>query len=43
MASGNDGLVISLPKDWCKANGITKKDFLRVTECPKGLLLTKVE
>lgn len=43
MAAGNDGLIISLPVDWCKANGIAKGDTVRVTECPNGLLITKVE
>ena len=42
VRSGNGGLVISLPKDYCEANGIVAGMAFRLTEEPAGLLLSKV-
>ena len=39
---GHGSLLISLPKDYCEANGITEGTALRFTEQPGGLLITKV-
>lgn len=41
--SGKGSLMISLPKDYCEAEGIMEGMAMRVTECPNGLLITKVE
>ena len=35
--------MLSLPKDWCDANGVGEKTAMRTTECPHGILITKVE
>jgi hypothetical protein len=40
--SGKGSLMISLPKDYCEANGIAEGTAIRVTEEPAGLLLSKV-
>ena len=39
---GRGSLVISLPRDYCEANGITVGTAIRMTEEPAGLLLSKV-
>ena len=39
---GHGSLLISLPKDYCEANGITEGTALRFTECQNGLMVTKV-
>ena len=41
--SGKGSLMISLPKDYCEANGIAEGIAMRFTECPDGLLIVKVE
>lgn len=40
--SGKGSLYVTLPKDYCDANGIEVGTALRFTECPNGLLLVKV-
>ena len=40
--SGKGSLLISLPKDYCEANKITKGTVIKFTEEPAGLLLSKV-
>jgi predicted DNA-binding helix-hairpin-helix protein len=42
IQSGNGGLVISLPVDYCREHGIVAGMALRLTECAEGLLITKV-
>lgn len=42
IKAGKGSLVISLPKDYCEANGIVAGTALRWTEEPAGLLLSKV-
>lgn len=42
IQSGNGGLVISLPVDYCRKHGIVAGMAIRLTEEPAGLLLTKV-
>lgn len=42
VRSGNGGLVISLPVDYCREHGIVAGMAIRLTEEPAGLLLTKV-
>lgn len=39
---GKGSLTITLPKDWCQANGISEGTAMRMTEEVAGLLLTKV-
>ena len=39
---GHGSLLISLPKDYCEANGIVAGTAFRLTEDPAGLLLSKV-
>ncbi len=39
---GLGSVAVTLPKDYCEANGITEGTALRFTECPNGLMVTKV-
>lgn len=39
---GLGSLAVSLPKDYCEANGITYGTALRFTEQAGGLFITKV-
>jgi len=40
---GMGSYAITLPKDWCLAEGITEKTVMRLTEYPHGIMITKVE
>jgi len=40
---GIGSFAITLPKDYCEANGIDETSVMRLTEYPHGILITKVE